>query len=548
MSTEKRPSRVRLIAFFVLVAIWAVGAAAQIVLWEQLAENRTAQVMSVYIIVPTVVFFTLVWWTFFSGFRIGTKLVGWGLLILAVAGFMAKYRFAGFDGDFVPRFTDRWELTAEEKFLAARQAEANYDGELPALENPEVPLTLQPGDWPQFRGPNGDGVVESDNLKRNWNGETPAALWEKRVGPGWSSFVVVDGLIFTQMQIGEDECVVCYDLETGKELWAHKEEGVKFYEYRAGTGPMSTPTFYKGRLYTLGGQGHLNCLNPKTGEEYWSTNILKDANTKNLTWGMAGSPLGYEDMILVNPGSNDEAQTAVAAYHFETGEKLWAGGQNAASYSTPVVATLDGVKQLLMFDGEGLTGHSLENGSQLWHFKWTNMHEINVAKPIVREDGAIFISTSYNTGSALVRATKGDDGEWSAETTDWETNTRFKLKFGDPVVKDGMVYGLSETILTCLDFETGKIVWKERGDFGFGQLILVNDVLIILTEKGEVVLVEASKKHPELLRFEALEGRTWGHPVFVRGLLLVRNGEHMACYDLRAEKSVSTTRAETEDN
>lgn len=539
MAKEDKPKRGPWLAFAILVVLWVIGAATQAALWEYLDEDRTYQVMSVWIIAPTLVFCTLVWWTFFSPFKVVTRLAGWGLLALVVAGLLAVFRFEGFDGDFVPRFAFRWQATAEDKFLAARQAEARYDGDLPGLGNIEEPLTVRPGDWPQFRGPNGDGTVTDPAFRKNWGSDTPRLIWKKRVGPGWSSFIIVDGLVFTQLQIDEDEAVVCYEMESGKEVWKpepHLEKGVRFYERRMGTGPMATPLFYRGRLYTLGATGILNCLNPKTGEEYWETDILEDANSKNVEWGMSGSPVAHEDMILVNPGSNDDEETALAAYDWETGKKLFSGGSNPASYSTPVVATLDGVEQILMFDGLGLTGHSIEDGSQLWHFEWGNEYDINVAKPIVREDGAVFISTSYGTGSALLRVEQDSAGDWSVNTTDWETNSRFKLKFGDAIVKDGLIYGLSETILTCLDFKTGKILWRMRGDYGFGQLILVNDVLVILTDEGKVSLVEASSEHPELLRFQAIEGKTWGHPAYAQGRLFVRNAEWMACYDMSQPK------------
>ncbi len=542
MSNESKSSRRPFIAFLILVALWVIGGGIQAVLWEELAENRTSQVMSVWIILPTEIFCTLVWWTFFSGLRIVTRLAGWGFLFLSGAVLIGLFRFEGFEGGFIPRFAYRWTATDEEKYNAARAAEKKYEGERPTLAKPDVPLTVQPGDWPQFRGPQGNGAISRAGLKRDWPDGPPVAVWEKRVGPAWSSFAIVDGLVFTQMQIAkDDEGVVCYDLETGQEIWAHKDEGVRFEEYRAGVGPMATPTFYRGRLYTLGGTGILNCLNPKTGKKYWSANILKDAKSKNLEWGMAGSPVAYEDMIIVNPGSDDEDPTAVAAYDWKTGEKLWAGGHNQASYSTPEVAKLDGLTQLLVFDGLGLAGHSLKDGSQLWHFPWKNSFKVNVAKPIVRADEAIFISTSYNTGSALVRVKKTAADQWNAALTDWETNKRFKLKFGDAVVKDDMIYGLSEGILTCLDFKTGKIVWQQRGDFGFGQLILVDGVLVILTDEGEVVLVEASQKHPELLRFQAIEGKSWSYPAFAQGHLLVRNAAHAACFDMRSLNKPAAT-------
>ncbi len=540
MEQVQKSSRRRWIGLLVIVAVWVIGGVLQAVLWDHFADNRTTQVMSVYIIVPTAVFCTLVWFTFFSGLRVVTKLATFGFLGLCGLAFVGAFRFQGFDGDFVPRFTPRWKMTAEEKFLAARRAEAEYEGDPPILENADKPLAIQPGDWPQFRGPEGNGAVTGVPLKTDWEDGPPASVWRKRVGPAWSSFAVVDGLVFTQMQIGENESVVCCDLETGKEVWVHKDEGVRFEEARAGVGPMGTPTFYQGRLYTLGATGILNCLDPKTGQKFWSTNILKDAHAENLTWGMAGSPFAYEGKIIVNPGSDGEHDSSVAAYDWETGKKLWSGGRNPASYSTPVVATVDGVEQVLMFDGLGLTGHSLQDGSPLWHKEWKNMHNINVAKPILRDDGAIFISTSYGEGSALLRVARDEAGKWKKpEETDWKTNRTFKLKFGDAVVQDGLMYGLSEGILTCLDLKTGKIVWRERGDFGFGQLILVDGVLVILSEEGEVVLIEASKKHPELLRFQAIQGKTWGHPAYAHGRLLVRNAEEMACYDLRPAKSAS---------
>ncbi|MCA9070779.1 MAG: PQQ-binding-like beta-propeller repeat protein, partial [Planctomycetaceae bacterium] len=371
-----------LTAFLILVALFVIGGVVQGVLWDHFDENRTTQVMTVWIIAPTLFFCLMVWWTFFSGFELGTKLAGWGVLLLTGAILWGVFRFQGFDGDFVPRFAYRWDPTAEELFLAAWEAKSNYEGELPVLEDPEKPLEIQPGHWPQFRGPNGDGKIASGNLRRDWGDETPQPVWQQRVGPAWSSFAIVDGLLFTQMQIADDECVVCYEMETGQQVWVHKDEGVRFHEERAGTGPMGTPLFYRGRLYTLGATGVLNCLNPKTGEAYWSTDILKDAKTVNLVWGMAGSPVAHKDLILVNPGSDDEDQTAVAAYDWETGKKIWSGGHHQASYSTPMVATLDGVEQLLVFDGLGLGGHSLKDGHPLWHFPWTNGFKINVAKPI----------------------------------------------------------------------------------------------------------------------------------------------------------------------
>ncbi|WP_166830704.1 PQQ-binding-like beta-propeller repeat protein [Thalassoroseus pseudoceratinae] len=523
--------------FLILAAIWIVAVAVHLVLHNLFQDDRTNQIMMFYIVPPTAVFWTLVWWVVLAPFswktRIITLLVGLSTSGAAVAGALTYYKFEGFWGDFRPRFSRRGAPSAEDEFLASRKKsdapQNNTDGE---TATDVEPLTIQPGDCPQFRGTDRNGVYDSVNVPREWDGTPPKELWRRKVGPAWSSFTVVDGHIFTQMQIGEDECVVCYDLETGDELWVHRDEGVRFSEPRAGTGPMATPTFDNNRLYTLGATGVLNCLDPQTGQEFWQTNILKDAGVGNLEWGMTGSPLVFDGKVVVNPGSDGEDATSLTAYDAETGKKLWSDGTRGASYSAPMLATIDGVQQILIFDAYGLAGHDAESGKRLWEFEWTNQPEVNVAMPIIREDGAILISTSYGVGSALLRVTQSN-GKWSAKKTDWEDSPQFKLKFGDAVQDGNTVYGLSETILTGFDIEKGKILWRKRGGYGYGQVLLADGILIVLSEEGEVSFVDPNgSRQPVLVEFQAIEGKTWGHPVVVPGKLLVRNAAEMACFDI----------------
>jgi outer membrane protein assembly factor BamB len=515
----------------VLAAIWVVGVATLAILWNAYRGDRTMQIMMIYFVAPAIPFWTIVWWLTLAPVSMRARVVTLSVLVglfgVSAAVGSYYYRFDGFSGDFIPRFSLRSDPTAEQRFLESFKA--------PDAPAEAKKLAVQPGDWPQFRGTGRDGIAETGSVRRDWKpDETPPELWRKEVGPGWSSFCVVDGHIFTQMQIDQDESVVAYDLESGEELWVHRDKGVRFEELRFGVGPAGTPTFHEGRLYTLGATGQLNCLEAATGRQVWETNILEDAGMVNLEWSMAGSPLVFGNLVVVNPGGEEGKSTGLTAYNIKTGKRVWSDGEQPASYSSPVLAEVDGVPQVLIFDGYGLAGHDPNSGRRLWEFPWSNNPLVNAAMPILRDDGAVFISTGYDTGAALLRVEK-DGRKWTAETTDWKTQHRFQMKFGDPVESGGKVYGLNETILTCLDLDTGKLEWRKRGEFGYGQLILADGVLIVLSETGHVSLIDPfAKGQPVLLEFEALKDdeKTWGHPAFVRGKLLVRNAAEMACYDL----------------
>ncbi|MCH8829046.1 MAG: PQQ-like beta-propeller repeat protein, partial [Planctomycetes bacterium] len=331
------------------------------------------------------------------------------------------------------------------------------------------------------------------------------------------------------------------------QIWT-KADSARFSKVLGGTGPRATPTIFGGRLYTLGAMGALNCRDLLTGKRYWKRNILADAQAKkNLAWGMSGSPLVVGNLVFVNAGKG--GGKAVIAYHRLTGKIVWATGNEPASYSTPVLARIHGMPQLLVFNGIGLFAYDPNSGRELWKYdKFTNSEKINVAQPIVR-GSRIFISSGYSAGSALLEVSV-DAGKWSVRKV-WNKN-RFRLKFNDGVYKSetsngretGYVYGLDETILTCIEFDTGEIKWRKRGKFGYGQLLLIGDVLLVSTEKtGEVVLFRATPTRPtELTRFRALDrhvgllqekGSGWNHPVITDGLLLIRNDREAACYDLR---------------
>ena len=523
------------------LAIVILGIFAELFVVNRYSEGRdirfggTYQVFfSVYVVLPSTILLLGIWWLLLSGLRWSTRLIGTAVAVVLVGSLLAMFRFEGFEGDMIPRWTWRLESSGDERlqeFLTNLSSASNGNGADTANETDVAsppsnqPLNVNDGDWPNFRGTNWDSTTNQTKLSRDWPSSPPELVWKHPSGVGWSSFAVVDGLVFTQEQRKEDEVTVCYDLNTGNQIWSHEEE-IRFIESLGGDGPRSTPTVYDSRIYTLGATGILQCLEARTGERVWSADILEDADALNLQWAMAGSPLIVNDWVIVNPGGIEGS--SIAAYHRLTGKKVWSSGDSAASYSTAQIADIAGTQTIVIYDGDGVTGYALADGKKLWAFPWTNQPKINAAMPFI-DGNKILAGTGYATGS--IRFEVRNDGDEWVTTTLW-TSRFMRPKFNDFLVKDGFVFGLDEGIMACIDLETGKRQWK-RGRYGYGQLLLSNDLIIVLSDKGELVLLETnSKQHKELGQIEAVEGKTWAHPALVRDLILIKSELETACYRL----------------
>ncbi len=534
---------------------WPVPAAIGLGVVLQLAsmwafsENLSYLVFtSLFIIWPLSVFLILLWWTFLS--RQTWEIRGYGLIAvaLAVGLFVAAFRFDEFDGAMTPKFSCRWKPTAvskAEQFFkerGSRVAPANVvveaDPTADAMSKPDDlnsadSLVPTDEDNPQYLGRNRDGVVIGQPLRTDWGVKLPKQLWRHPIGLGWGSFAAIGRRAWTLEQRGPEELVVCYDIETGEELWLHSD-AARFESVQGGNGPRSTPTIHDGKCYALGATGILNCLDAMSGKVIWTRNILDDAGSTNLPWGQAGSPLIVDELVIVAPGSNDDVSktknSAVIAYRCDTGEKVWAAGNHYGSYAAPHLVTLNGEQQVLIFDGVGISSLSVDQGKPLWQFEWTNTPQINAAQPLIVDERSVLIGSGYGLGSALLAVT-GAASSWKVQDV-WKSK-QFKLKFDSAMRRGDYVYGLDEGLLTCLSLKDGKRVWKQ-GRYGYGQILLADDKLLILSEEGDVVLVPASPEPPrELAKFRAIEGKTWNNPVLARGRLLVRNAEEAACYDLK---------------
>lgn len=388
-----------------------------------------------------------------------------------------------------------------------------------------------PGDWSIFRGPRWDGHYTAQPINISWPNRQLTPVWKQPVGGGYASFVTARAgtldLAFTIEQRGSREVVAAYDVATGREVWTNAWNA-EFKEFMGGDGPRATPTYFDGRVYALGGLGEFRSIDATSGQTMWRTNILSDAGAANLQWGMAASPLIVDDAVVTLPGGG--GGRSVMAYDHRTGRPLWSALNDRASYSSPMLVTLDGVRQILTVSAVRIMGLDPSNGTVLWEFPWVTMYDINAAQPLVVGDKRVFMSSGYDHGAVVVEVDMVGNRGTAREV--WKNN-RMKNQFTSSVLLDGYVYGLDESILACVDVTTGQQMWK-GGRYGYGQIVLASGHILVLTEDGDLALVRATPdKHDEITRFPVLDGKTWNHPAFSSGRLLVRNLKEMAMFDLR---------------
>lgn len=471
----------------------------------------------------------------------------WAALLVALVGLgvAGSIRYDGVDGNFNASFLPRWQPDSEERLLASLEGASAG----PAVA-PEEEVTLSEGDWPGFRGPGRDGHVARGSLAADWTGEGLREVWRRAVGPGWGSFCLVDGRLYTQEQRGEEECVVCYDAATGDQLWSTGVEA-RFYESISQAGPRGTPTFFDGAVYSTGAEGDVQCMDAATGEVKWRRGFVDDTQREKAPdWGFASSPLVLElepgkAAALVFAGNkkpeSEEAPSpneAVIAYDADTGDILWKGGVGDHGYSSPHRATLGGVPQVLMSSNAGLESLDPATGERVWFYDWNIREFARSIQPLVVDDETVVLSAGYDSGTQAIRVTN-DDGEWSTDML-WHS-TDLLPYFNDMVLYQDHLYGFHKKFFTCMDVNTGQITWprsvRRDAQLGHGQVVLDpgSGRLLATTETdGEVVLIQANPEtYVELARAKVLgDDPCWNHPIIAHGRLYVRNGKEAACYEL----------------
>ena len=453
----------------------------------------------------------------------------YGLHMEFTGGIQPVFTFQGGERHYRQLEAHRAAFQAPAPVASEAPAAAAAAAAVPVKANSVPPAASGSTYWADFMGPGRLGHYDQMPILTEWPAAGLAKVWKQPVGGGYASFTVANGVAFTIEQRRRNEVVAAYDLRTGRERWTHSWPAL-FEEILGGNGPRATPVWDEGRVYALGAEGELRCLDSATGKLIWNKNILADNGAANLRWGMSASPLVVDGKVIVTPGGGHG--NSVVAYDKLTGQRVWGSLDDKAAYASPTVATVGGRRQLLVMTGRRAVGVTVDDGRLLWEYPWVTEQDINAAQPIAVAANRVYLSSGYGHGATVLELTPQGDG---FQTHVAWANTRMKNKFNSAVLYEGHIYGLDEGILACVDVASGDLKWK-GGRYGYGQLLLASGHLVVLSEEGDVVLVRAvPDKLQEVARFSALKGKTWNIPAISDGVLLVRNEVEMAAFRIAAD-------------
>jgi outer membrane protein assembly factor BamB len=387
-------------------------------------------------------------------------------------------------------------------------------------------------DWPHFRGPDRTGISQDKDWLGAWPDDGPKVLWRASVGTGFSSMSICDGLLYTMgntatsnREENQRDVVFCFDAKTGALKWNFEYPcplGARNFE----GGPTATPTVEGSAVYTFSKVGHAHRLDAKTGKAAWRRNLQEEEGLKPPTWGFSGSVTILGDLAIFNAGS------AGIALDKKTGKTVWKSGGEGAGYSTPLPVERGGGTEVLIFGARKLLSLDPRSGKTLWEIPWKTSYDVNASEPIPMKD-AIFISTGYKRGCGLFEL-KGN-GPKEVYQNDAMSN-----QVNSSVLYENFLYGFSGNvggrgILTCMDPRTGETKWSHKG-LGTGSLMLADGKLIVLGEKGQLVIAEAVPDGYRVLReAEILSGKCWTVPVLWNGKIYARNAAgDLVCVDAKS--------------
>jgi outer membrane protein assembly factor BamB len=493
------------------LACWSVGTSLILYFVCEIRDSLVAGIVAGYFL-ASLVLPLLAWYPLRERTPFYRSLLGFSIVSSLL--FWAFVHAPGINGDEAIVLTTSRELPGTAQPLAPSTIAATPAGQLSQT-------STQP--YPQFRGVDRRGTLPGIRLDSDWDRSPPRLRWKQAVGGGLGGVSVQDGIIVTQEQRGPDEVVVALDLASGQERWSHRDPA-RFETNAGGTGPRSTPTIHNGRVYAIGATGVFNCLDFATGERIWSRNAVHDATGSVPLHGLAASPLVVDDVVVIVPSGSS---TILIAYDLSTGEVRWRARDKKGTYSSPTLTTIHGLRQIVVLGAEGLLAFDTK-GQFLWQFD--SADEIyNISQPILdrAQDGRIVLST--DKGAALLKVDRNGD-QWNVQSL-WKHNG-LRTRFSSPLLIDGMIFGLDNGILECVDWETGERLWK-GGRYRRGQIMSVGNDLLVFSELGELVLIQPSReKLIEKARLPILDGQTWNPPAFPSPLLVVRNTHEIACYQM----------------
>ena len=500
----------------------------------------------------------------------GNRLIVPGTLAVVIGLLVGCFRFDGFSGEMFPQYSWRFtparmelkEVSATEANSASAQTVAAEDGSLDSSTEESSAITpsavdvkaVAAIDSPQFLGRNRNGVQSERLFAVPANPNEAVELWNQGIGEGWSGFTVVGDRVFTMEQRDELECVTCYRLSDGELLWIDKYEA-RHQHALGGIGPRATPSYFDGKVYANGATGYLRRLDSKSGKLIWAQD-LKELSGWSLEqfdavafWGHACSPLIIESLgicVMTLGGPVDEAAAdengitatdkALIALDLETGKERWRAGHDQFSYASPIL--MKSINQIVSVNEKTLSGHVPETGKQLWSYPWPGATNAaaNCASAMIAGDDQFIIGKGYGGGSALIKITQ-TGGKWDADAV-WASSRVLKTKFNHTCILGDVGFGLNNGALQAARISTGESLWNQprRSRSGQGQVILIDDVLVVQSEYGDVVFVDADEtEYRELGRLSPLSSKTWNVPTIAGRHLVVRNDRQAVCYLLPAK-------------
>ncbi len=374
-------------------------------------------------------------------------------------------------------------------------------------------------DWPNFRGPNHDGISSETGFAKTWDAKLPL-LWERQIGDGFSSFACVGDRVYTCGTQDDEQVLYCLNADTGAVIWQTPIEE-SYLERQGGDGPRATPTVDDGRIYILGARGTLLCVDANTGKIIWRKRFQHRPQ-----WGYSGSVLIEGNLAIATGGESDGA---LAAFDKVTGNPVWTCSRDLAGYATPYPFTFEGTRYIAGFTGNAMLIAEAKTGRMVWRQPWKTDWHVNAASPIFH-DGHLFVTSGYFTGCGLFRLRK--DGDKIAADEVWRSKV-LKNKFQSCILHEGHLYSSDQRALVCVDFLTGQERWREHRQ-KHGTIVLADKHLLVLAQDGTLRVGPADPQgFSPTATAKLLSGRCWTVPVLNNGKLYVRNLKRMACFDMR---------------
>ncbi len=535
MDSDRQPKRLPIL-FWIALGIFALVPVVRWCLFEtdhQFANmGGTATAM-----LGCLVAYVALWYHFAIGARRKFFFVAAPLAIATIG--WSLFEFTGVTGELIPVFRARiWlkRLISKSNTVPSSASQA-----APIRESARSPFEST-----QFLGSDRNGIIQNQEFSISWEKQLPKVAWKIPIGAGWSSFAISRELAITLEQVDEQECLTAFELKTGKVAWSVKSPGRHSHPL-GGLGPRSTPTIHRGKVIAQSALGIVSCVELETGALLWQQDLLKlagidqETSEKAILWGRSGSPLVFDNSVVVPFGGKADSPTlkSLIAFDLETGKEIWTGGDQQISYASPVLLTLCGVQQIVGVNEGSVTGHDPKKGSVLWSTPWPSKSNGDAcsSQPVAVDDRRLLLGKGYALGSKMIELNcsghnsenEPDPASWKVDTN-WESTRILKTKFTSAIAYQGYLYGLSDGVLECIDPKDGSRVWRGKR-YGHGQSIIVNGHILVTTEDGRVVLIPAtaSGQGREIAQMPVLDGVTWNIPAVAGPYLLIRNAEFAAC-------------------